>query len=264
MKHLEEPIRHLDPDSRAPADLRDMLRSAQQDGPSAQEMARMLSHLAPAAAAPLNSISSSSGGALGSMVKTGILLLVAAMAAVMVKSVTDDRSDSSTNSANPPAPALKQPFEKPKPFFEPQPQLTPDTESDLSMRNQPIRTRELNSPISKKSAKVTRNNKPHQSDANRELALLREARKALPQAASRALTLTEKHRTDYPHGVFEQEREAIAIESLLRIGYKNRAESRAERFYHRFPDSAYRHRIEQLFNREKNFEKKSDYLSPIE
>jgi len=264
MKHLDEPLRHLDPDSQAPADLRDMLRATQKDGPSAQQMARMLSHLTPNATAPSNSVPSSSGITLGSIVKTGTLLLVAAVAAIIVKGLTDSRSDSSTNFDDPPARSSQQPMENPEPPSTPQPQATSETESDNSTVSHPIQTKELDSFTQKTHTKVSRSNITARTDTNRELALLREARQALPQAASRALTLTEEHRRDYPNGVFEQEREAIAIESLLRIGYKDRAKNRAERFYDRFPDSAYRHRIEQLFNREKNFEKKSGKLSHIE
>lgn len=263
MTHLDEPIRHLNPDSQASSELRKMLEAARRDGPDAHEMARMLSHLTPNAAPLSNTVPASSGIALSSVAKIGALILVAAVAVITYKGFIDGHSDSSVETANPLPRPLEQKIENPKPPATPLPQESAVTTPDRYAVSPPTRTKKQSRPTAKKGAMVARSNATYPADTNRELALLREARKALPHAASRALMLTERHRTDYPRGVFEQEREAIAIESLLRIGYKTRAQSRAERFLARFPDSAYRHRIEMLFSREKNFEKSPDQLSPI-
>jgi hypothetical protein len=263
MKHFDEPIRHLDPNSRAPADLRDMLRAARQDGPYGEQMARMLSRVTLGAGPLSNGVPPSSGIAPSSVVKIAAGVLVAAVAAVVFKGFIDSRSNSSATSTDLPTRSLEQRIDDPKPSSTPLPREGAATESDRSTVSGPIETHKLDNRKARKIATVSPSNTTSQTEINQELALLREARKALPQAASRALMLTEKHRLDYPNGEFEQEREAIAIESLLRIGYRNRAESRAALFYKRFPASAYRHRIEQLFYREKNFEKSSDDLSPI-
>lgn len=77
-----------------------------------------------------------------------------------------------------------------------------------------------------------------------EFQLLRNARSALASTPTRALSLTSEHERLFPSGMLTQEREAIAIEALLRLGRRVEADARAERFLARFPTSPYRARIE--------------------
>jgi hypothetical protein len=77
-----------------------------------------------------------------------------------------------------------------------------------------------------------------------EAQLLRSARATLPSAPARALELTAEHERLYRSGMLVQEREAIAIEALMRLGRRSEATARADRFLARFPASPYRARIE--------------------
>lgn len=79
-----------------------------------------------------------------------------------------------------------------------------------------------------------------------EIELLRDARLALRQSPSRALELTEAHARSFPRGKLTQERELIAISSLVALGRRTAALSRASRFNDAFPQSPYRSQIVEL------------------
>ncbi|MFZ5891385.1 MAG: hypothetical protein ACOY0T_10065 [Myxococcota bacterium] len=80
--------------------------------------------------------------------------------------------------------------------------------------------------------------------ASNEFQLLRAARQALATNPARALALTDEHARSFPRGMLIQEREAIAIESLARVGRQADAKLRAQRFLQRFPASPYAKRVE--------------------
>ena len=79
-----------------------------------------------------------------------------------------------------------------------------------------------------------------------ELALLVRARRVLLADPARTLALTEQHLRDYPQGAFAEEREVLAIESLVRTGEKERARARMQRFASGFPNSTHLSRIRAL------------------
>jgi hypothetical protein len=81
-----------------------------------------------------------------------------------------------------------------------------------------------------------------------EIELLRDARLALRQSPSRALELTEAHARAFPRGKLTQERELIAISSLVALGRRTAALSRASRFNDAFPQSPYRSQIVELLH----------------
>jgi hypothetical protein len=76
-----------------------------------------------------------------------------------------------------------------------------------------------------------------------EIDLLRSARAALAGRPQEAYRLTEQHRALYPTGVFAQEREALAIEALLRAGNLTLARELADGFVKRYPSSPHTHRF---------------------
>jgi hypothetical protein len=82
-----------------------------------------------------------------------------------------------------------------------------------------------------------------------EYKVLRAARAALPADPGRALALTDEHGRRFGRGMLSQEREAIAVEALARLGRKTEANARLSRFVRQFPGSPYRARIEALVNR---------------
>ena len=81
-----------------------------------------------------------------------------------------------------------------------------------------------------------------------ELDLLHGARAALSMRPLAAYALTEQHRSTYPDGVFAQERDALAVEALLRAGDLDRARTRAEKFIERYPSSPHAHRFRETMN----------------
>jgi hypothetical protein len=79
-----------------------------------------------------------------------------------------------------------------------------------------------------------------------EIAILEAAQDRLASNPAAALAYAERHAARFPGGVLAQEREVIAIESLVRLHRDAEARQRAERFYRDFPSSAHRARIEAL------------------
>jgi len=78
-----------------------------------------------------------------------------------------------------------------------------------------------------------------------EIDLLRSARANLAARPREAYRLTEQHRREYPKGVFVQERDALAIEALLRAGELKDARALAEKFIERYPGSPHAHRFRE-------------------
>lgn len=79
-----------------------------------------------------------------------------------------------------------------------------------------------------------------------EIELLDAAHGALAAHPARALTYLERHATLYPRGLFAEEREALAIEALIRAGRAERAASRRARFDAAYPSSPHRARLDEL------------------
>jgi hypothetical protein len=78
-----------------------------------------------------------------------------------------------------------------------------------------------------------------------EVELLRQARAALAGRPREAFALTEQHRQHYAHGTFVQERDALAIEALLRAGELDMARDLARRFVRDYPSSPHAHRFRE-------------------
>ena len=82
-----------------------------------------------------------------------------------------------------------------------------------------------------------------------ELTLLAHARRALLAQPERSLELAEQHAREFPNGTLCEEREVLAIESLLKLGLSDRARQRALLFEQRFPSSAHRAHLARLIAR---------------
>jgi hypothetical protein len=78
-----------------------------------------------------------------------------------------------------------------------------------------------------------------------EVELLRRARVALATRPREAFGITQEHRALYPHGMFAQERDALAIEALMRAGDGAAARKLAEQFVREHPDSPHAHRFRE-------------------
>jgi outer membrane protein assembly factor BamD (BamD/ComL family) len=76
------------------------------------------------------------------------------------------------------------------------------------------------------------------SDLAAERAVLDRARAALErQDGGAALAATREHERRFPHGLLEQEREAMAVRARVQLGRRDEARNRVDRFRARFPGS---------------------------
>jgi hypothetical protein len=78
-----------------------------------------------------------------------------------------------------------------------------------------------------------------------ELELIQEAQAAEP---ARALAVLRNHERAYPAGMLAQEREVLAIRSLLALDRRADAEARAARMAQRYPGSAQLRRVRVLLD----------------
>lgn len=117
-------------------------------------------------------------------------------------------------------------------------QAAPSTQSAEAMPPQP--------PARAASRAAPRSRAPKEVDATGELALLERAQRALRDTPSVTLALTEQHRARFGRGQFEQEREMLAIEALLRLGQIADAKQRGRRFAQRHPGSSHLPHLEDL------------------
>jgi hypothetical protein len=85
---------------------------------------------------------------------------------------------------------------------------------------------------------------PEQTPVASELELLGRAQGLLTRDPASALAVTDEHARAYPRGTFAQEREALAIDALHRLGRRREMEARARAFLQRYPDSPHRERID--------------------
>jgi hypothetical protein len=78
-----------------------------------------------------------------------------------------------------------------------------------------------------------------------EIELLRRAQLALRARPREAYQLTEEHRQRFPDGAFALERDALAIQALIRAGDPAMARDLAESFLKAHPDSPHAHRFRE-------------------
>jgi outer membrane protein assembly factor BamD (BamD/ComL family) len=76
--------------------------------------------------------------------------------------------------------------------------------------------------------------------------LLERAQDALRARPAEALALCNDHAKRFPNGMLVQEREMVAIEALVKVGRRDEARARADRFKARFPGSTHARRLDVL------------------
>jgi hypothetical protein len=102
-------------------------------------------------------------------------------------------------------------------------------------------------PIHKNGSDIAKSAPP--ADDTSEGALLHRAYVATPTDPRKALALTVEHARRFPSGMLAQEREVIAIESLVQLGRNDQARARASSFLAAHPGSAYQPRIDEALGR---------------
>lgn len=236
--------RWTEPGSDAPAALRQLLREEQADAPSDTRLRELATRIAasidnaPIASAKLTTIKLAIG--LAMVLFAGAALWLAGLPASRDEAhkVDEDRNSGSL----PPPVLLGEGATKPQSevVTEPAEPVPPTT-------NSPAPPKASGSVSVKRSVAVSReqtSSGPVQLED--ELELLRRARLLLVSSPQRALDVVAQHMAGYRDGTFAEEREAIAIEALIRLGDTASAQRRARDFARRFPRSAYQRRITAL------------------
>lgn len=84
-------------------------------------------------------------------------------------------------------------------------------------------------------------------DEAAETKLLGDAQSSVKSDPAAALRACNEHAKRFPGGSLAQEREALAIEALVRLGRKGEAEQRLTRFRANYPSSGHLRKLEGLF-----------------
>ena len=108
---------------------------------------------------------------------------------------------------------------------EPEVEAEPEAEAEVAapskVRPHPRKKKKVETPVPEE---------PAESAVLREARMVREARKLLGVNPSRALALTREAADEFPRGQLVEEREAIAIRALAKLGRRDAAQARADRF----------------------------------
>ena len=86
----------------------------------------------------------------------------------------------------------------------------------------------------------------HADSTHADSALLQQARASVGGDPSRALTLTRDHEVRFPASPLVEERQALRIEALARLGRRSEATRELDGFEARYPRSPYRRRLRSL------------------
>jgi hypothetical protein len=245
MSELEDLVRwSADPD--APAGMRELLRAANtaEAGPTPVELAklrgRMTARLAPKAATT----------ALLSLRTILVGVVVAGIGAVGYLVLRPDPGERTASVVVPAIPAKPVPPPAAPPVIAAPPIAEPPIVEPPRVRVAPA----------KRAASVPAPAKPLASvpvvpepvtppPAISEVALLEQARAALRGGgAAHALALVEQDATLYPDGVLVEEREALAIETLIKLGRRDEAAAKWTKFATSYPHSNYHARLQRLID----------------
>jgi hypothetical protein len=235
---MNDPTRFDDASSDAPEELRRLFQAGREDVPGAAELASLALRLGPVFEAPpaQSPITLSTAGK------------VAAVSAVVVGSAVLFALNFGPHGSRPPDRAERWAPSEPPPASSSAGSAAsaatnngePDSGSVALTAPSDAATAPSSSGSTVTSGRPGAAARPAESEAE----LLERARGLLASNPSRALALTDQHRTRFPGGVLTQEREVIAIEALKRLGRTDEAAGRAADFARRYPGSAYRKKLD--------------------
>jgi hypothetical protein len=229
---MNDPRRWTDDGGEASARERELVRAGRDAGPSQQQRRTMWGAIAaqvipPAAgqgAAPAPGAAASAGLTVGKGA-----VIVALIGAGIVASYRTMRGPVPPI-AQPSAPASA-PAQAPLPSVSPAP-AEPPAEAPRSVKIAHSTPR----PTAAATTEVAE--KARASQLHEESEMILGARRVLRAGDPlRALTLLDAARTRFPEGILVQEREALAIEALVRSGQRALATKRAEAFLRTYPKS---------------------------
>jgi hypothetical protein len=251
---MEDPPRLFEAEE-APAELRAWLSRAQQDVSSPAEVEQLVrsaeSHLL-AAAVP--GFRHARGNRATAKVLAGLLVVGVGLGGWYLASRSPSSGPTSTSTelslARPQVPRA------PAPMAEPVPVAPAATSDEHALSPWSVKAPHVAHSHNLERDTVHRTSIATQTHANPaeqaptdEFALLRAARQAMGDRPERALALAGEHARLFPAGMLSQEREAIAVEALVKLGRASQAQTRAHIFLAAHPDSPYKSRIEAALMR---------------
>jgi hypothetical protein len=225
---MKDPVRLL---SNGSPEVQDLLRSANADAPAHGQLQHLAARLAPTVAAPASATLLPwlfAGAAL--LGAAGVIMFAHDREHVQPEqpAAIGQRDDETLPSPQPEAAAPPAAIASPA-APEPAPARAPAT-----------KRKETPAVATKQPARQP------QPAAPQELELLTPAQTALhANDFEHALALAERHASLYAAGTFAEEREAIAIEALQKLGRRDQARSRLTTFTAHYPHSGYRARLER-------------------
>jgi hypothetical protein len=212
-------------------DAQSLLRSARGDAPTQAQLDRLAGKLAPVVSATAPAAS------LTVWLLGGVAVIGTVAALLWMRDRDTDRASVARPAVVAPVVApVTAPRETPAPPPAPPPAVVEETPSTKPATEAPRPSKRKPAPPVVVAPAVQPT----------EMELLGPAHAALRDGdAARALALATRHADLYATGVMSEEREAIAIESLQRLG-RDEARIRFGKFVERFPRSGYRARLERL------------------
>jgi hypothetical protein len=217
-----------------PEGLRNVLRAAEADVGSDQQVARLASRLGPLLLGPAVPVAT---GAATAATASGALKLGLATLAI-IGAGGGAWLLSAPQSASPPAPT-KPALVAPTPVVAPAPATPVAAAPSEAAPSEPAADNKAASPAP--AAHLP--SKPTPPAAPSEADLLEQARSSLKSDPARALARANEAASRYPRGVLVQEREVLAIQALRRLGRSAEADRRAEAFAKAFPGSAFQRKL---------------------
>ncbi len=227
---MNDPARFRDGAPDVPAELTRLFQAGTNDLPSEGDLRRLAARLGPVLEPPPGGSAWPGWPVVGKM---------AALAAVVSGAAVFFALNFGPHTPRPPDVPDRVPLppEAPPPAAPGTTPPAPSGEGADSAALPPASSAPAPSPPARTSAPAAR---PAESEAE----LLERARDALSANPARALALTEQHRAHFPAGVLAQEREVIAIQALKRLGRTDEAARRTADFSRRYPNSAYRKKLD--------------------
>jgi hypothetical protein len=260
MRNVEDPRRLFEADE-APAELHAWLRQAQQDIPSPAQVDQLVRAVERQMQNPTAAVRGFRSTGTRTTAKVVAALLVVGLGLGGWYMVSRSRSSEPTTPTTPTTIELPTaqsqipsvPVAAPVPAPAPVAPETADERAPSPTGAKPrhlahLRSRESDTVHHTPAAAPTPEGSAERAPSD-EFALLRAARQAIGDRPDRALALTSEHARLFPSGMLSQEREAIAVEALVKLGRASAAQTRAHAFLAGHPDSPYRSRIEAALAR---------------
>jgi hypothetical protein len=233
---MSDPSRWLDPSSDAPRGVRDLLAHAPKaPALSADAKARMATRIAQGAAA-------AGGVAAGTWLWKGLFGATAiGLAGVVFVLATQTHAPSPppirpTTAVAPPIESTTVAELAPAPV-ETAPLRTAEAEAPSAVPQAVPAARTTTAPA--RAAAASAHAAPAADDAGDDLDLVQRAHGLVDSDPGAALNLTRQHASRFPHSLYDQERERIAIRALANLGRTQEARARGEAFLRNYPRSIY-------------------------